>query len=160
MPAKPRWLLAIPDAISQLERSSTGPCSPRRDIERLFSVGNGARRREDLRGQARRQPTDPAADEAPAAAQEAQRPGRVPRRGGETHGLVAELQQARLTGFRFKVPAEPMSAKLADLPEGVSVERGRIEVRFDRAENALARLYALAQALGNDLARFQALVGR
>ena len=28
------------------------------------------------------------------------------------------------------------------------------------AENALARLYALAQALGNDLARFQALVGR
>ena len=45
--------------------------------------------------------------------------------------LVAELQQARLTGFRFKVPAETMSAKLADLPDGVSVERGRIEVRFD-----------------------------
>ena len=44
--------------------------------------------------------------------------------------LVAELQQARLTRFRFKVPAETMSAKLADPPDGVSVERGRIEVRF------------------------------
>jgi len=38
--------------------------------------------------------------------------------------LVAELQPARLTGFRFKVPAETMSAEPADLPEGVSVERG------------------------------------
>ena len=41
-----------------------------------------------------------------------------------------------------------MSAKLADLP------------RWGGAEDALARLYALAQALGNDLGRFQALVGR
>ena len=73
--------------------------------------------------------------------------------------MAAELQQARLTGVRFKVPVETMSAKLANLPEGVSVERGRIEVRFDGAEDALARLYALAQALGNNLARFQPLAG-
>ena len=39
-----------------------------------------------------------------------------------------------------------MSAQLANLPEGVSVARGRIEVRFDGAEDALARLYSLAQA--------------
>ena len=37
-----------------------------------------------------------------------------------------------------------MSAKLANLPDGVSVERGRSEVRFDGAEDALARLYTLA----------------
>ena len=74
--------------------------------------------------------------------------------------LVAELQKARLTGVRFKVPAETMSAQLANLPEGVSVARGRIEVRFDGAENALARLYSLAQALGNDYERFEELVGR
>ena len=73
--------------------------------------------------------------------------------------LVAELQKARLTGVRFKVPAESMSAKLANLPEGVSVASGRIEVRFDGAENALARLFALAKALG-DYERFEALVGR
>ena len=73
--------------------------------------------------------------------------------------LVAELQKARLTGVRFKVPAETMSAQLANLPEGVSVARGRIEVRFDGAEDAQARLYALAQALGNDYGRFEELVG-
>ena len=74
--------------------------------------------------------------------------------------LASELQKARPTGVRFKVPAGSMSAKLANLPDGVSVERGRIEVRFDGAEDALVRLYTLAQALGNDLGRFQALVGR
>ena len=74
--------------------------------------------------------------------------------------MVTELRQARLTGVRFKVPAETMSATLSNLPHGVSIERGRIEVRFDGAEDALARLYTLAQALGNDLGRFQALVSR
>ena len=74
--------------------------------------------------------------------------------------MVAEFQQAQLTGVRFKVPAETLSAKLSNLPEGVSVERGRIEVRFDGAEDALAWLYTLLRALGNDLGRFQALVGR
>ena len=74
--------------------------------------------------------------------------------------VAAEFQKARLTGVRFQVPVETMSSKPANLPDGVSVERGRIEVRFDRAEDALVRLYTLAQALGNDLGRFQALVGR
>ena len=74
--------------------------------------------------------------------------------------LVAEFQPARLTGIRFKVAAETMSAKLADLPEGCRSSAGGSKVRFDGAEDALARLYALAQALGNDLGRFQALVGR
>ena len=39
MPAKPRWLLAIPDAISQLEQLDR-PLLTRRDIEWLFGVGN------------------------------------------------------------------------------------------------------------------------
>jgi hypothetical protein len=38
---------------------------------------------------------------------------------------VEEERHARL------VAAETISVKLADLPDGVSVERGRIEVRFD-----------------------------
>ena len=38
VPAKPRWLLAIPDAISQLEQLDRQLLT-RRDIERLFGVG-------------------------------------------------------------------------------------------------------------------------
>ena len=60
----------------------------------------------------------------------------------------------------MKLPVESLSGKLANLPDGVSIERGRIEVRFDGAKNAVKRLYALAHALVNDYERFEALVGR
>ena len=161
MPAKPRWLLAIPDAISQLEKLDRQLLT-RRDIERLFGVGKvraaalmktfGA----ELVGNQRTLPR------TKLLQQLKKHRGRAAFRGEEERRarLVAELQQARLTGVRFKVPAATMSAQLANLPEGVSVARGRIEVRFDGAENALERLFALAQALGNDYVRFEELVGR
>ena len=58
----------------------------------------------------------------------------------------------------MKLPAETLDTKLASLPEGVSVNRGRIEVRFNGAKEAVERLYALAHALINDYERFEALV--
>ena len=71
--------------------------------------------------------------------------------------VAAELRKAGLTGFRFKVSVETMSARSwRTCLRGWSVERGRIEVRCDGAVDALAQLYTLAQALGNDLGRFQA----
>ena len=60
----------------------------------------------------------------------------------------------------MKVPAEALDGRLASLPEGVSVGRDRIEVRFGSAKEAVGRLYALAQALVNDYARFEELVDR
>ena len=42
MPAKPRWLLSIPDAISQLEKLDRTLLT-RRDIEHLFGVSKGPR---------------------------------------------------------------------------------------------------------------------
>ncbi len=161
MPAKPRWLLAIPDAISQLEQLDRQLLT-RRDIERLFGVGKvraaalmttfGA----ELVGNQKTLPRTKLLQLLK------KHRGRAAFRHEEERRerLASELQKARLTGVRFKVPAENMSAKLANLPDGVTVERGRIEVRFDGAEDALMRLYTLAQALGNDLGRFQALVGR
>ena len=56
------------------------------------------------------------------------------------------------------MPAESLSSKLENLPDGVSVERGRVEVRFDGAKDAVERLYALAHALVNDYEWFEALV--
>ena len=71
---------------------------------------------------------------------------------------VTGLRKARLTGIRVTLPAETLDAKLASLPEGVSVSRDRIEVRFNGAKEALERLYALAYALVNDYERFEELV--
>ena len=44
------------------------------------------------------------------------------------------------------MPSEALEARLAGLPAGVSVEPGRIEVRFSGAQDAVGRLFALAQA--------------
>jgi hypothetical protein len=49
---------------------------------------------------------------------------------------------------------------LAGLPAGVTIAPGRIEVHFAGARQAVARLFALAQALTNDYDRFEDLVGR
>ena len=59
-------------------------------------------------------------------------------------------EATRLTGILVAVPREEREARLSGLPDGVSVEPGRIEVRFSGAQDAVGRLFALAQALTND----------
>ena len=56
------------------------------------------------------------------------------------------------------VPVEALEARLAGLPAGVTVEPDRIEVRYHGAQEAVGRLFALAQALTNDYKQFEALV--
>ena len=159
MPAQPRWLLAIPDAIRQLDTLDRALLT-RRDLERLFGVSKvravalmtafGAGRtghlltlpRAALLRQLRRHRT------LAAFRGEATRRDRV----------VTAIRQARLTGIRVAVPREALEACLSGLPEGVSVEPGRIEVRFSGAQDAVGRLFALAQALTNDYEQFEALV--
>ena len=161
MPAKPRWLLAIPDAIRQLEQLDRDLLI-RRDLERLFGVSKvratqlmttfGAGRtgplltlpRATLLRQLRRH-------RAGAAFR-----GEATRR----DQVVTALRQARLTGIRVAVPVEALEARLAGLPDGVSVAPDRIEVRFSGATDAVGRLFALAQALTHDYERFEALVER
>ena len=74
--------------------------------------------------------------------------------------LLTELRTARLTGIRVAVPVEALEGRLASLPAGVHVARDRIEVRFSGAQEAVGRLFALAQALTHDYEQFEALVGR
>ena len=160
MPAKPRWLLAIPDAIHQLEALDRELLT-RRDIEHLFGVSKvravqlmtafGAGRtgylltlpRTALLRQLRRHRK------------------RAAFRHEETRRekVVTEIRKARLTGIRVAVPIEALEARLAGLPDGVTVESDRIEVRFGDAQEAVGRLFALAQALVNDYERFEVLVG-
>ena len=103
MPAKPRRLLAIPDAISQLEQLDRQLLT-RRDIERLFGVGKvraaalmktfGA----ELVGNQRTLPRTKLlqqSEEAPGA-------GRVPRR-GETR--VAEIRSWLSNPNRKGIPS-------------------------------------------------------
>ena len=161
MPAKPRWLLAIPDAIRQLEALDREWLT-RRDVEQLFGVSRaraatlmqtfGA----ELTGHQRTLPR------TQLLRQLRKHRGRAAFRGeaARRERLLTELRTARLTGIRVAVPVEAFEGRLASLPEGVHVARDRIEVRFSGAQEAVARLFALAQALTNDYDRFETLVGR
>ena len=168
MPATPRWLLAIPDAIRQLEAlDRPGPLT-RRDrraaLRRLASPGGDAHA--DLRGRDDRRPANAPENTAPPPAPDAPRPpvhrARAAFR-GEAHAgrdLLAELRQARLTGIRVAVPSEALEARpVVACPRGrVGRARDRIEVRFSGAQDAVGRLFALAQALTHDYEQFEALV--
>ena len=153
VPARPRWLLALPDAIAQLEALDR-PLLTRRDLEALFGVSRaraatlmrtfGAEwtgsirtlpRTALLRQLRRLQKAAPFRDEA-------------------------ALRQARSTGIRVPVPVDALDGRLASLPAGVSVRRDRIEVHFTSAHDAVAKLFALAQALTHDYDRFETLIGR
>ena len=159
MPATPRWLLAIPDAIRQLEALDRDLLT-RRDVEQLFGVSRaraatlmqtfGA----EMTGYQRTLPRTKLLRQLRKHLARGAFRGEVERR----DRLVAELRKARMTGIRVTLPAETLDAKLASLPEGVSVEPGRIEVRFSGAQEAVGRLFALAQALTHDYEQFEALV--
>ena len=161
MPAKPRWLLAIPDAIRQLEALDREWLT-RGDVEQLFGVSRaraatlmqtfGAK----LTGNQRTLPRTQLLRQLRRHRTRAAFRGEARRR----DRVVTAIRQARLTGIRVAVPVEALEGRLASLPEGVKVARDRIEVRFSGAQEAVARLYALAQVLSNDYDRFETLVGR
>jgi hypothetical protein len=161
MPPKPRWLLTIPDAIRQLEALDRELLT-RRDLEQLFGVSKaraailmrtfGAERTGNVRTLARAS----LLRQLKARRKGAAFSGEVDRR----ERVIATLRQARIAGIRVPVATEVFSLKLAGLPTGVTVVPGRIEVHFTGAREAVARLFALAQALTNDYDRFEDLVGR
>ena len=159
MPARPQWLLAIPDAIRQLEALDRELLT-RRDIEQLFGVSRARAAQlmhtfgADLTGYARTLPRT-----------KLLRQLRTHRVGSAFRGeqdrrehLMTELRKARLTGIRVAVPVGALEGRLSGLPAGVVVERDRIEVRYAGAKEAAVKLMALAQALNNDYERFEALV--
>ena len=159
MPAPPRWLLAVPDAIRQLEALDRDLLT-RRDVERLFGVSRARAAQlmrtfgAELVGASR------VLRRTALLRQLRQYRQRAAFRGEEARRtrLVAALRQARLTRIRVAVPREARKARLSGLPDGVSVEPGRIEVRFSGAKDAVGRLFALAQALTHDYEQFEALV--
>ena len=143
MPAKPRWLLAIPDAIRQLDALDRDLLT-RRDLERLFGVSKVRAAQLMATFGAGRTGHILTLPRAALLRQLRRHRKRAAFRGEEARRerVVTAIRKARLTGIRV----------------AVSVEPGRIEVRFSGAKDAVGRLFALAQALTNDYERFEALV--
>ena len=160
MPARPRWLLALPDAIAQLDALDR-PLLTRRDLESLFGVSR-ARAATLMRafgaewtGSIRTLPR-PALLRQLRTAPAAPAPSGTKPPGAT--GCWTALRQARRTGIRVPVPADALQGRLASLPAGISVSRDRIDVRFTSAHDAVAKLFTLAQALTHDYDRFETLI--
>ena len=159
MPARPQWLLAIPDAIRQLEALDRELLT-RRDIEQLFGVSRSRAAQlmhtfgAELTGYARTLPRTRLLRQLRTYRSGSAFRGEAQRR----EHLMTELRKARLTGVRVTVPVEALGGRLSGLPAGVVVERDRIEVRYAGAKEAVVKLVALAQALNHDYERFEALV--
>jgi hypothetical protein len=76
--------------------------------------------------------------------------------------VEATLDQSRrdLAARRVRIPApvDVWSRQTADLPAGIRLGPGKLEVSFQTTEELLGQLFELAQAVGNDLERFRSIV--
>src|SRR3954468_578121 len=119
MPASPCWLLAIPDAIRQLEALDRDLLT-RRDLEQLFGVSKaraailmrtfGAERTGNVRTLSRAS----LLRQLKARRKGAAFSGEVDRR----DRVITTLRQARIAGIRVPVATAVFSLKLAGLPAG------------------------------------------
>lgn len=163
MPAKPRWLLHIPEILAELRQLDV-PVLDRLAFERLFQVRR--RRALDLMqgfGGYRAGNTiliDRLALirqlelilDSPDMAMERRRK----RRFVEKLDALRRHQQA----LQVKIPVEPPAwrRRFPDLPQGVELEPGRLRVEFSRTEELLQRLFEVARAAANDYDTFQATI--
>ena len=80
--------------------------------------------------------------------------------GGGLTLMATQLDQWRRSWLEqspvlVESPLSIVDSRLDGLPDGVSVDRGEIRVRFETATQALEKLLALAMAIGNDRDRFE-----
>ena len=160
MPAKPAWLLRIPDIVAELEVLSV-PVVDRAIVESLF----GLRRRRAIEllhcfggyqtGRTflidRRLLIDHL--QHLGEGEEFESEVRRKQRLGEA---VDELRREQAAAG-VRIPVRPECARrVSDLPAGVVLECGHLGVDFCGAEDLLAKLYELSQAAAQDFDRFRA----
>ncbi len=160
MPMRKTWLLRLPEIREELAGMEV-PVIDRAVFERLFGVrrrraiqlmhffgGYQAGRtmlldRRQLMGQL--EPLEAGAE----FAREARRKQR----------LSEALEQIRRhrAGARVVLPvaASGPAEGFGELPEGMQLERGRLQVEFEKAEELLAKLFELSKAAANDFDAFR-----
>jgi hypothetical protein len=159
MPAKPTWLLRLPEIIATLSAMDV-PVIDRATCEQLFSV----RRRRAvelmqsfggyqvghtlLADRVRLIQQLQALDTEPNVLHE--------RRRKQT--ITAELDRLRRVSVgaavRIEVPRSTEPSENSALPSGVSISAGKLIIEFVRVEELFSRLYALAQAAAADYETF------
>ena len=163
MPDKPTWCTHLDDIAEQL-RALPDPWVDRAVLEELLGIGR--RRAQQILAPcvARRIGVNGVAERETVLRHLAQLAkgevaGYERQRRRRLADSLEKLRRERLDQPRVLVeaPVAVLNQRLEGLPEGVSVKRGEITVRFQTSQQALEKLLALAMAIGNDTDRFEQL---
>src|ERR1035437_4560393 len=160
VPAKPVWYSKIGDVIRELQ-SLPRPFVDRATVE--FLLGVGRRRAQQIMAPCitHRGGANGLADRDAFIAHlrnlaEGDGGFYEQRRRRKVGEILSQLQKERLERPQLLVEAQVqiLTQEFEDLPAGVRLEPGRITITFDRPQQALEKLLALAMAVGNDFDRF------
>lgn len=162
MPAKPAWLLHIPEIVAQLETFDV-PVVDRAIVERLF----GLRRRQAIELMHHFGGFQ-AAKTFLVDRQQLIAKLRVVAEGEDFQAeavrkqrLVDTMDRVRRdrVAMQIRIPVTPdvWSHKLKDLPEGIILKAGHLNIDFAGAEDLLSKLYQLAVAAANDFDRLRGM---
>ena len=160
MPAKAQWLLRVPEILEELKALDV-PVVDRAVCERLFRLRR--RRAIDLmRGFGGYQAGRTFLIDRPklvAQLEQIRDSADFKMEWQRKQRLAERLEMIRRfeTGARVTIPvaAPTLSQRLPDLPEGVGLSPGELHIRFASAEELLAKLFTLAQAIANDYEGFE-----
>ena len=164
MPAKPAWLLRIPDILDDL-RSLSAPVVDRFMCEGLF----GIRRRRAIilmqeLGACQSGRTHllerTAMIRKLEALQEGQEFERERNRRQKLRAGLDDLHRHRAAAnVRISVIAPELRKRLPDLPAGVHIRDRELSIEYNSVEQLLQRLYELSQAAAGDFEGFVEVIG-
>jgi hypothetical protein len=163
MPAKPEWLLRLPEVRAELEHLDV-PIVDRSGIERIFGLKR--RRAIELMHQfggyqaGRTFLLDRARLLEALQSLESGEDYTAEKRRRERLGDVVEASREHLISTRVRIPVRAAAARasLDRLAPGVLLMPGMLSVEFRHPVELLEKLYWLAQAISHDFEKFEELL--
>ena len=163
MPAKPDWLLRLPDIRAHLECLDT-PVVDRAVIEQIFGLRR--RRAIELMHQfggyqaGRTFLLDRTRLLEALQSQESREDYAAEKRRRERLGDVVEASREHLISARVRIPVRASAARpsLDRLAPGVLLMPGMLSIEFRHPVELLEKLYGLAQAISHDFEKFEELL--
>jgi hypothetical protein len=163
MPAKPEWLLRLPEIRAELEHLDV-PVVDRAGVERIFGLKR--RRAIELLHQfggyqaGRTFLMDRARLLEALQSLESGEDYTVEKRRRERLGDVVEASREHLISTRVRIPVRAAAARasLDRLAPGVFLMPGMLSIEFRHPVELLEKLCGLAQAISNDFEKFEELL--
>jgi hypothetical protein len=160
MPAQPTWFHRLDSILAEL--ADCPALLDRRTVERLFGLGARQAQRLMASLDGRRIGTSDVVDRDALTARllATQSTDRFQWERRRRERVEAKIEAARkaLASRRVTIPRPPAAEGLFDLPAGVSLAPGRLTIEFENPVQLIEHLFAVSQAIANDVEAFEKAV--